>query len=352
MSPFRRIPILTLGIALLAGLTAAAGAQPFSFYLIAPGPTQNYVTIPHSTALNPTDAFTFEAWVNLVDSRPASGCSSIAGKNYLQAWWVGICGTSLRSYLKGAGSSLTGGQISTTKWTHIAVVFDGAQHMHYINGEMVASQALTGPLTTSTDPMRIASDVAFAFTPTGSIDEVRLWSVARTQDQIRTGLMGTINSATTGLQAVWHLDEEYEDPIGHHDGTPISFLFGSLPHFSGCPAPVPSANLCLNNRFLIGATFRTGAPGTAESSAQVVATPGPNSGLFWFFSSDNWEVLIKSINGCALNNRWWLFSAATTNVFYRVEVLDRVAGSQRIYFNYQGPPAPAVTDTSAFATCP
>ena len=28
-----------------------------------------------------------------------------------------------------------------------------------------------------------------------------------------------------------------------------------------------------------------------------------------------------------------------------------VAGVNKIYFNYPGPPAPAVTDTGAFATC-
>jgi hypothetical protein len=30
-------------------------------------------------------------------------------------------------------------------------------------------------------------------------------------------------------------------------------------------------------------------------------------------------------------------------------VTDVLSGETKIYFNYQGPPAPAVTDTSAFA---
>jgi len=32
----------------------------------------------------------------------------------------------------------------------------------------------------------------------------------------------------------------------------------------------------------------------------------------------------------ALGNRWWVFSAATTNVFYRMEVFDQVGGAQKI----------------------
>ncbi len=68
------------------------------------------------------------------------------------------------------------------------MTFDGATRSHYINGELVASQALAGNPTTSTDPVRIGSDVDHPFSPNGSIDEVRLWSVERTQAQIREKL--------------------------------------------------------------------------------------------------------------------------------------------------------------------
>lgn len=61
---------------------------------------------------------------------------------------------------------------------------------------------------------------------------------------------------------------------------------------------------------------------------------------------------VKVLNACVLNDRIWVFSAATTNVFYRLEAFDVQAGVNKIFFNYPGPPAPAVTDTSAFATCP
>ena len=37
--------------------------------------------------------------------------------------------------------------------------------------------------------MRIGSDFSYQITPQGSIDEVRLWSVARTQAQIRKELI-------------------------------------------------------------------------------------------------------------------------------------------------------------------
>ena len=113
------------------------------------------------------------------------------------------------------------------------------------------------------------------------------------------------------------------------------------------------AALCLQNRFVITSKWRTNpTPGTPTDGNGSVVVAGPNSGIFWFFSSDNWEVMIKALNGCGLNNRYWIFSAATTNVFYRIEVFDSERFEQKIYFNYPGPPAPAVVDTNAFATCP
>jgi hypothetical protein len=48
--------------------------------------------------------------------------------------------------------------------------------------------AETGPLPASTDEMRIGSDVAWPISPIGTIMEVRLWSVARTEAQIRSAI--------------------------------------------------------------------------------------------------------------------------------------------------------------------
>ena len=94
-------------------------------------------------------------------------------------------------------------------------------------------------------------------------------------------------------------------------------------------------------------------PGSASTGiGTTVPCANADSGLFWFFGPDDWELLVKVIDGCGVNNRFWVFSAATTNVFYRMEVFDVLAGTNKVYFNYTGPPAPAVTDTSAFATCP
>ena len=352
--------IVLLGLAFAAIFTQGVQAQPFGAWLVSsPGyPTSTgFVQIPSSSALNPTAAFTIEAWVAISNSTVAEDCRSIAGKNYLDAWWIGQCTVGgqpvLRSYLKGGGSARNGGTIPRGVWTHVAVVFNGTQRLHYINGELAAQFAETGPLGTSGNPMQIGSDVSWAHSPTGAIDEVRLWNVARTTAQIRSKINVRINTPQPGLVGVWPLDANGNDVIGGHNGvltgTGVGFL--DFPVMLSCGSSTVNA-LCLQGRFSITTQWRTNpTPGTPPDGDGHVVVAGPNSGIFWFFSSDNWEVMVKALNGCGLNSRYWIFSAATTNVFYRMVVTD-VRGAQKIYFNYPGPPAPAVTDVDAFATCP
>lgn len=77
-----------------------------------------------------------------------------------------------------------------------------------------------------------------------------------------------------------------------------------------------------------------------------------DSGLFWFFSASNLELLVKVLDGCAVNDRFWVFAAAATNVEYRLRVTDLATGAVTEYVNPLGVRSPAVTDTNAFRTCP
>lgn len=48
----------------------------------------------------------------------------------------------------------------------------------------------------------------------------------------------------------------------------------------------------------------------------------------------------------------WVLAAATTNVEYTLTVTDTQTDEERVYGNPLGVQSPAITDTSAFATCP
>jgi hypothetical protein len=83
----------------------------------------------------------------------------------------------------------------------------------------------------------------------------------------------------------------------------------------------------------------------------VVPIQSDDSGIFWFFDPENWEMLVKVLDGCALNGHYWIFAAATTNVEYTLRVTDALTGRSKSYFNPLGNAAAAITDAGAFATC-
>ncbi len=113
----------------------------------------------------------------------------------------------------------------------------------------------------------------------------------------------------------------------------------------------PSTNVhCLRgNRFKVDVAWRN----QQGAAGRGVAVPETDSaGLFWFFSADNIEMLLKILDGCSINNRFWVFAAATTDVEYTLTVTDTDTSVPRTYFNPLGNPASPIQDTSAFATCP
>jgi len=171
-------------VALLV-VSTSVSAQPHGQYLRLQGfPQHGYIEIPHDVLLD-TPAMTVEAWVSVRDAN-GTGCSSIAGNGYSTGWWLGLCGTTMRSYFNGVQSVKTGGTIPATPdlWVHIAAVTDGTTRRHYINGDLVLESPETTP-STSTFNVRIGSDSEWDFMAAGGIDDLRIWTVARTQDQIR-----------------------------------------------------------------------------------------------------------------------------------------------------------------------
>ena len=109
--------------------------------------------------------------------------------------------------------------------------------------------------------------------------------------------------------------------------------------------------LCLNNeRFRVTMDFDT--PQNPPARAQALPLASDFSGLFFFSNPDNAEVLIKVIDGCGQNNRYWVFYAATTNVAFDIVVTDTMNGQTRTYSNPLRNPASPIQDTQAFATCP
>jgi hypothetical protein len=114
-------------------------------------------------------------------------------------------------------------------------------------------------------------------------------------------------------------------------------------------AAVPSDRLFLQGgRFEVGVTWRDFAG--REGVGHPVPGASRDSGLLSFFSPDNWELLVKILDGCALNGHYWILGSGATTVRFTLEVRDSVTGEVWRLDNPLGHPAGTFTDT-AFAAC-
>ena len=66
------------------------------------------------------------------------------------------------------------------------------------------------------------------------------------------------------------------------------------------------------------------------------AAGGEKSGFLWFFQPQNIELVVKMIDGRAVNGRWWLFYGGLSDVDYTLSVRDTLTGQRRSYRNQPG----------------
>ncbi|MDP7465451.1 MAG: LamG domain-containing protein, partial [Candidatus Marinimicrobia bacterium] len=105
----------------------------------------------------------------------------------------------------GTGSSqiqfIVEGVITPRAWNHIAVTFDGTTMRLFVNGEQVHSSQAAAGMTPISEPVRYIGENF-----QGKIDEVRMWNVARTQDEIQANMNKTLVGNETGLVAYYPMD--------------------------------------------------------------------------------------------------------------------------------------------------
>ena len=94
-------------------------------------------------------------------------------------------------------------------------------------------------------------------------------------------------------------------------------------------------------------TARFAAGGLAGEARAVELTA--DTGYLWFFDAANVETVVKVLDGCAANGRFWVFAGGLTNVEVELTVTDTLTGVAKTYANPAGRAFQPVQDTSALA---
>jgi uncharacterized protein (TIGR03437 family) len=157
------------------------------------------VNIADAASLHLGSAMTLEAWINpsVIDNTWRDVVYKGQNIYFLEV-------NSDQGSLPAAGGTFgVGGNNATygpaplkkSQWVHLAVTYNGAQIVLYINGAPVSSKAQTGSILASTKPLQIGGDNDYGQYFKGVIDEVRVYNRALAASEIQTDMITPVSVA-------------------------------------------------------------------------------------------------------------------------------------------------------------
>lgn len=170
----------------------------------------DYVEVADASALQITDAITVECWVNITQKASIGNTNSdqalvSKGGRYLlnvfgpdrtipgRVEFGGCCSSSLSDPWTNGSTDIADGT-----WHHVAATYDGSYKRIYIDGVLDAEEATTGILAASSSALSIGASSGARFV-NGLVDEVRIWNVARSADEIQTYMGRSLSGDDDGL---------------------------------------------------------------------------------------------------------------------------------------------------------
>jgi hypothetical protein len=162
--------------------------------------SNDHVTFPNAGLS--ASAGTMEFWVNTV----SNGSTQMYIDLYQEQFTIYSTGTTLRARIAGTDLSAP---FTPNQWNHLALTWsgNGATARLYLNGVQVAS-GTQGGTTIAASTGYLSRSQAGSFYPVNStMDEVRLWSVARSAADIAANYCSEVATNASGLQAYYKFNQ-------------------------------------------------------------------------------------------------------------------------------------------------
>jgi hypothetical protein len=158
--------------------------------------------------------FTLEAWVKPTIT---NANQILIGKDNQYSLYISSNGSyGMNFYTTNAGGSggdtsiFRAGSVLANQWQHVAVVRNGTSVTGYVNGQALATftnPSATDAITAGSSPFVVGGYSTTNQTFTGQIDQVRVWSSARTAAEIQSGMSSFIPTPQTSLIASYGFNE-------------------------------------------------------------------------------------------------------------------------------------------------
>ncbi|MNU80304.1 Laminin G domain protein [compost metagenome] len=213
-------------------------------------------------------------------------------------------------------------------WHHVAFVKDKVanQIRIYVDGNIELTTNSVGSDLNTIVPFRIGGDNRAAdggYNFHGQMDEIRIWSVAKTETEIREQMCKTLTGTEASLEVLYHLDEAA--------GTTLADATGNI-------SSDMSANMTTSAHLVSGAPL-------GDESVYTYGTTW--TGITQSLSSSNGNFTVDGING-ALNgihvykvngvptNQSGIPSLNTNQTYFGVFTVNDPASTYAVTYNYSG----------------
>gem|GEM_PF-698801 len=164
----------------------------------------NYLTVPNSSSLDISgNTLTLTMWIN---PQSLGGRDSVVlGKfwnttmtsPYYQ-YGLELSGGSEPFFYVGTNTGVLvaqmGSSLSFGQWSHLAVVFNGAQAQFYVNGLLVRTQPLAASIQARGNLLNIGADIRPSQFHKGLLDEMRIYNRALTSSEVQTDMTTALPS--------------------------------------------------------------------------------------------------------------------------------------------------------------
>ncbi len=169
---------------------------------------RDLVQIPETESLDITgQAITIEMWINT----PTPNAASMTLLNKESSYEIQVNQGNFQFAImtNGRWAWEGSGRVNANEWTHLACTYDGQNVRNYINGENTSTVRRNGNIEASDEDLYLATRPLnnFILNYNGMMDEVRLWNVVRTEDEIHDNMSFMLSGEEEGLVGYWRLDE-------------------------------------------------------------------------------------------------------------------------------------------------
>jgi len=248
----------------------------------------NYINCGSPESLEISAALTVEVWIypttfneaNEVYAKIGGNKSgSYSGQYYSHA--IELRNGTIWYRISHNGISLvdvSGSTLTTNKWYHLVLTFDGTYMTGYVNGQQDARYSTPGTIYTSTsNPFLIGSYMYYPWPFRGKIDEVRVWNTALSESTIRDWMYKEVTGSHpnySNLKGHWKLNETSGTTAEDASGNSATGTLVNICSWTASTAPLGSDGAFVNTQ-----TQTNVGPSGGQVKVTITSTPGDANNL-------------------------------------------------------------------------